>query len=246
MNVLLIPCNAKKLVFLNLLALCGVWPAYAMQKDYVIGHQLIEAAEKGDHEKISRLISLRSLADIGSYYCSKALVSAAMNNHVQCLQTLIAAGAQVNKADSLGLRPLVGAASCGNLACVEILIKAGAYVNRANVDGNTALMLAAKNGHRQICELLVDAMLHKPRKDQKLGLYCFLGLCKYRLGIDRVIRHALKSSLVDMIYADNFEHFYRSIAFEKIMTIDKIVTIHNKWPLIAKFDLKQKLDPMNL
>merc|ERR1719271_2418201 len=55
-----------------------------------------------------------------------ALVAAALKGQTRCLELLLAAGADVDKADQLGDTPLICAAGYGELACVERLLEAGA------------------------------------------------------------------------------------------------------------------------
>ena len=68
-----------------------------------------------------------------------ALVAAAWDGQTRCLELLLAAGADADKADQLGNTPLLYAADYGCLACVERLLEAGADKDAQNEDGETAL-----------------------------------------------------------------------------------------------------------
>ena len=73
------------------------------------------------------------------------------------VKVLIAAGADVNKADWDGETPLYRAACNNNEAVVKALIAAGADVNKADDDGETPLWYAARNGHEAVVKVLIAA-----------------------------------------------------------------------------------------
>ena len=68
-----------------------------------------------------------------------ALGAAAWKGQTRCLELLLAAGADADKANWTGFTPLLSAAEYGHLACVERLLEAGADKDAQNVDGATAL-----------------------------------------------------------------------------------------------------------
>lgn len=76
---------------------------------------------------------------------NSALLAAVCGGHANCVDLLIQAGADVNKANVIGNTPLIFAAGGGHCQCVGILIEAGAEVNKI-VRGRTALMHAAGIG----------------------------------------------------------------------------------------------------
>ena len=90
-------------------------------------------------------------------YDSK-LLEAAENGKTEQVKLLVAAGADVNKADNDWDRtPLYRAASEGHTECVKLLIAAGADVNKADKFGSTPLYRAAYYGHTECVKLLIAA-----------------------------------------------------------------------------------------
>jgi hypothetical protein len=83
------------------------------------------------------------------------LNSAAERGHEALVKVLIAAGADVNKADNDVRTPLYCAARYGHDAVVKVLIAAGADVNKADNDGQTPLSCAA--GHEAVVKMLKAA-----------------------------------------------------------------------------------------
>ena len=84
---------------------------------------------------------------------------AAADGHVECLQELLNAGADVNYTNKEnGYTPLMWAARYGKDGCVELLIKAGIDVNIVESHSANALMLASGYaGNIKCVELLLDA-----------------------------------------------------------------------------------------
>jgi ankyrin repeat protein len=84
------------------------------------------------------------------------LSGAAMENDLPTAKALIELGAEVNKADSMGMTPLLHAASVdfGDTAMIELLLKAGANPQVRSKTQQTAQQLATRYGHRDIARLL--------------------------------------------------------------------------------------------
>jgi ankyrin repeat protein len=83
--------------------------------------------------------------------------TAAQNGHVNVVDLLIAAGANVNATrPGDGATPLYIACGRGNVVMVERLIAAGADVNMARVDGFTPLHKAAQQGHTGVVSVLLE------------------------------------------------------------------------------------------
>ena len=77
------------------------------------------------------------------------LYAAAWKGQTRCIELLLAAGVDAEKAGQYSNSPLICAAGCGHLACVERLLEAGADKDAQNADGETALHTAAdaEDGH---------------------------------------------------------------------------------------------------
>jgi hypothetical protein len=83
------------------------------------------------------------------------------------VRQLLAAGADVNEADSTGRKPLIAAASSGQHDVVQVLLEAGAVLDAKDEDGITPLHAAAEKGHLQVVKLLLAAgtPVNTPRPD---------------------------------------------------------------------------------
>ena len=83
-----------------------------------------------------------------------ALSSASFHNHVECVKALLAAKADVNKANKDGLTPLMCVSMYGRVEIVKLLLAAGAEKDKITSDGRTALTLTTQKGHHEIVQLL--------------------------------------------------------------------------------------------
>ena len=86
-----------------------------------------------------------------------ALHKAAENNHPECIELLVQAGADVNLIDNTGSPALYYAATNGHDKCVELLTNAGAKVDEKDGYGFTSLMAAAANGHNTCVQRLLQS-----------------------------------------------------------------------------------------
>jgi ankyrin repeat protein len=118
---------------------------------------LCNAASNGRDDVLGILI--KNGADItpagnGHY----AIYAAARHGHANCLQQLIAAGANVRTGVTMGRdgsTALHAAARNGHRDCLSVLVTAGAMVNDQDSDGTTALWLASRYGHEGTVRLLL-------------------------------------------------------------------------------------------
>ncbi|KFA49754.1 hypothetical protein S40293_01442 [Stachybotrys chartarum IBT 40293] len=110
------------------------------------------AAHGGDNEAVISFIEAEIISVDG---INGALRAASAYGHLQIVERLLAAGADVdfNKYHHTALQ---AASACGHLQIVERLLAAGADVS-ANKSQQTALQAASKGGHFQIVERLLAA-----------------------------------------------------------------------------------------
>jgi hypothetical protein len=83
-------------------------------------------------------------------------VRAASAGDARALEDSIAAGADVNAADSYGETALIAAAAGGHARAVWLLLRSGADVDARRGDGFNALIIAAFFGHKEVVRALVD------------------------------------------------------------------------------------------
>lgn len=117
---------------------------------------LQNAANDGDLATVEQILS-ESRAIVNHRFTCSALSSACMNGHVEVVNALLAAGADVNLPDDHGsFTPLIRASNSGHYEVVKLLLDAGADVT-AQVEGvGTALDYAKKRSKKnaKIIELL--------------------------------------------------------------------------------------------
>ena len=107
-----------------------------------ITHALLQAAGHGFAGCVNHLLQPESMR-VKSVECSNALVVAARSGHVNVVEVLVEAGADVNQSDERGRISLIEASEWHNDHIVKYLIGAGADVNLPDRTGNTALNAAS-------------------------------------------------------------------------------------------------------
>ena len=89
---------------------------------------------------------------------SKELLKSIRENNVIKVDTLLRAGADVNRKErNDGMAPLHVAASEGQVAIAKMLLDAGADKNAKDSDNQTPLQIAAFNGELEIVKMMLDA-----------------------------------------------------------------------------------------
>ena len=91
------------------------------------------------------------------------LIRATVDNHLEIVELLLNAGAEVDAQDFRGNTALMWASHKGNLGIVRLLLAAGADVNKPNNFGYTALNYAVEKGYSDIESVLRDAGAYKLR-----------------------------------------------------------------------------------
>jgi hypothetical protein len=114
--------------------------------------------------RIGSLESLQYLIDAGAdtnatmIAGGTAIYVATQEDHLDCLELLIASGGDVNaKLDSTGGSALDIASMMARVECLKILVAAGADVNAIAIDGTSALYSAEQSGCPECVEILKDA-----------------------------------------------------------------------------------------
>ena len=90
----------------------------------------------------------------------------AATKHVEVLERLIRAGADLERKDFFGDHPLHFAIRALRTDNVRALVDAGANVNSWNTNGETPLILAAMKGYREMVDILVAAGADETRRDR--------------------------------------------------------------------------------
>jgi len=86
---------------------------------------------------------------------NEQLLEAAKTGNAAVIQSLLAAGADINAASNNGNTAFMYAASKGHTATVEVLIANGADINAASNDGMTAFIYATNEGHTATVKVLI-------------------------------------------------------------------------------------------
>lgn len=116
-----------------------------------------EAAARGDRNAVRSLLQQGADIDGAQGDGSTALHWAALNDDLEMVNLLIAAGANVKVTTREGaITPLFMACQNGNAAIIAALLKAGAPANSVKANGTTALMMAAASGSAPAVKVLLD------------------------------------------------------------------------------------------
>ncbi|KAJ5801264.1 uncharacterized protein N7518_003332 [Penicillium psychrosexuale] len=121
-------------------------------------HGLFLVSREGCSELLPSLLQV--VADVDARVCGQtALQAAAQGGHLQVVERLLAATANVNApaVEENGRTALQAAAEGGHLQVVERLLAAKADVNTpaGEINGRTALQAAAQGGHLEVVERLL-------------------------------------------------------------------------------------------
>ena len=112
---------------------------------------LAAAAWKGDANGVDALISMGAKVDLeqkgqfrGLWPSGTALAVAGTGGRTEICESLLAAGADVNRKNQYGNTPLLVALTHGNIRCVPTMLDYGADVNVRDALGETPLMLVSQ------------------------------------------------------------------------------------------------------
>jgi len=124
---------------------------------------------------------------------SAPLALASSKGHVEIVQTLIGAGANVNEENTDGNTALHEASYFGHHKVVQMLIHAGADVNFCNAYGQSALWITSERGDHKTAQILIDAGADINSQDNTGILRCSidsdeLSCCLQRVALSRGLR----------------------------------------------------------
>ncbi|MCA9500732.1 MAG: ankyrin repeat domain-containing protein [Nitrospira sp.] len=123
----------------------------------------LNAATNGDTQKVRTL--LQEGIDVNSTFPivqTRPLMVAAAFGHVDTVQVLLDAGADVNSKDLTGWTPLHAAAFKGNLEIVRLLLDRGAIAEPSTWFLESPWVMAEQLGHTKLVPLLKMAELKTP------------------------------------------------------------------------------------
>ncbi|KFA76627.1 hypothetical protein S40288_05971 [Stachybotrys chartarum IBT 40288] len=116
---------------------------------------MISSASQGENEAV---IMFLETGTCSVNAIDRALQAASAGGHLQVVERLLIAGANVSPAAVYdGLKALLAASEGGHLQVVERLLIAGADIYATTCEGQTALQIASECGHLQIVERLLIA-----------------------------------------------------------------------------------------
>jgi len=116
---------------------------------------LLDAIRAGDLAGVLRYLEAGAAAHWRDENGHGAVFHAVFNRQWAVLDLLLAHGAFIDLASSLGWTPLFWAAFNGHADAVGQLVARGADVDRATDEGDRPLFLAAYKGHAEVVRLLL-------------------------------------------------------------------------------------------
>jgi len=133
-----------------------------------LNEALLEAAEKGDLEKVCGFVAEGAPIDVIGFAGFQPLHVAAQNGCLSVVEFLLFQGAVIgsrNRKDG-GMQALHYAAQEGHLSVVELLLSSGARIDSGDEVGVQALHYASSGGHLSVVESLFEkgARLEAPDK----------------------------------------------------------------------------------
>ena len=149
-------------------------------------------------KKYSSIININHVATIVSLtthkkvHCATALWAASTGGHLEIVKTLIAHGAEVNKATLTQSTPLRGASFHGYLPVMDYLLSNGADIDTPNCIGQSPLCIAAMRGKIDAVKFLIER--GASRHQTTINGYTIMHLSATKGRID-VVQHLLSIGL---------------------------------------------------
>lgn len=137
----------------------GAWKTEYFRYSGMLGPKLINAVKAGNANSVRKLLDLGADFNTVSHkfrdHRRTALMLASLEGHLEIVDLLLAAGANVDDIDEYFYTALMFASARGHLDVVERLLAAGAEVNMVGISSRTALDFANDKDHREIEDALI-------------------------------------------------------------------------------------------
>ena len=127
--------------------LCATLMVSTAQGQTARDSALIDAAARGDHAAVQRLLKEGASVTTRDASGRTALLAAVQANRIEAARLLIAAGANVNTQDNMQDSPYLLAGARGRVEILRMTLAAGADLKSTNRYGGTALTPACHYGH---------------------------------------------------------------------------------------------------
>jgi ankyrin repeat protein len=122
----------------------------AQKKQSQVRAPLLDAASKGDMERVKSLLTSGVDVNMKGLANETALMLAVFERHPAIVDILLKAGANVNMESVMGWTPLMWAVNSSSLEIQRRLLQADAYINaRSSKNGRTALIFASIGNNSQ-------------------------------------------------------------------------------------------------
>ena len=188
------------------------------------GFSALYAAAQNGHVEILRYLLQQgvSINAEGSPTGGTPLTTASEQGQMACIRTLLAAGADVNKATGFGNTALYFAARQDLPEAVALLLTASARVDHCNSEGKTALWVACDCGHQRVVAKLLEA-----GANPLLAVDAVTPLSRaVQCGHTTVVEQLLATAAVNPLQGS---HLSLGLALPKPKTTSQKSPTHNAW-----------------
>ena len=127
--------------------------------------QMFAACANNDSVALGKLLQHPLQPNVTDRRGRTPLHQAVWQGHVESMQLLIEADANLDQSDTDGATPMFLAAQHGHVDVVRYLAEAGAHIDKGDTDGATPLWIAAQYGHVDVVRCLAEAGAHIDKVD---------------------------------------------------------------------------------